>query len=420
MDPITLPMPAQERAGTQLSSAQEQWSAVSQIVAGTAHDLLNALQIIVTEAELLCEQESDPRQESVHTILDAGQHAAGMCRELLQLARVNMLDLAPLDPASVLDASRPLIERIARKAGVQCEFEAQPGLWSITVPPLQLKAALINLSVNARDAMPQGGRLRVAAQNVVTRGDLPPGRYVCLSVEDTGVGMAPEVRRRATEAFFTTKGPEHGTGLGLAMVQALAARAGGMVQIESQLGRGTCVRMLLPAARGSHKPPTAAGVDPLLDALHKRVRTPWMRAAVEAVRELYSGAELPRPAQLEAALAAYRARRLVLAVEVADAGGSRALRLLEMGDALLHLLEQIDITEPDGQGRELIQEIEGAYRRALSSARPSYEYARFRFGAGLGADLEAERLIFPASSDGRTLSHLFGLVMIPERVFEGE
>jgi CheY-like chemotaxis protein len=133
----------------------------------------------------------------------------------------------------------------------------------VLVDPSQLELGLLNLALNARDAMPDGGRLTIAAQRENHHGaGQPDGYYVRISVTDSGVGMAPETLKRATEPFFTTKGVGKGTGLGLSMVQGLVAQSGGTMQIDSQLGQGTSVRVWLPVAETDVPAPEGGVVDP--------------------------------------------------------------------------------------------------------------------------------------------------------------
>ena len=146
------------------------------------------------------------------------------------------------------------------------------------------------LAANARDALPNGGKVRIAARNVPEGAplplDVPAGCYVGFSVEDTGAGMAPAVLAKATEAFFTTKGRDRGTGLGLAMVKAFATEAGGALQIQSDPGHGTCVEILLPRAPARVQPLDARDARcALTEELKARMRSPWLREALQAWRD---------------------------------------------------------------------------------------------------------------------------------------
>jgi CheY-like chemotaxis protein len=152
---------------------------------------------------------------------------------------------------------------------VEIAFEPEDGLSPITVDPNQLELAVLNLALNARDAMPNGGRLTIAARRALppmpNLQNLPPGDYVCVSVTDTGVGMEEAILKRAAEPFFTTKGPSQGTGLGLSMVFGLAAQSGGLAQISSKLGVGTTVAIWFPVA-GAVSPDRPAVAAPLVSA----------------------------------------------------------------------------------------------------------------------------------------------------------
>ena len=154
---------------------------------------------------------------------------------------------------------------------VRVETVLTEGLWPALVDPTQIELMVLNLAINARDAMPGGGRLRIRTANVSRGGapqDLAPGDYVLLSVSDTGEGMSEEVLRRAVEPFFTTKEPGKGSGLGLSMVHGVATQSGGGLHIDSRLGRGTTVNVYLPRAR--HPSAAAREREPLAATVHER------------------------------------------------------------------------------------------------------------------------------------------------------
>ncbi|HVZ32560.1 MAG TPA: ATP-binding protein, partial [Polyangiaceae bacterium] len=265
-----------------------------------AHDIRNALTVILAEADMLAGSLSEPaQQDSIGSLTSAAQIVAAIAQELLVSARKpewrgngrqerppqaaipveqnavepavdppvaepSSLEASPIDvdTSELMNGCRKLIERMLAKSS-ECIFAAEPGLWPITVQPHRFEAALLNLVSNARDAMSAGGRVAIGARNVllelVPQGTavpqgLPPGQYVGFSVEDTGIGMPPDVLAKATEAFFTTKPKDRGTGLGLAMVHAFAIEAGGALHIQSEVGRGTRVEVLLPRTRARPQP----------------------------------------------------------------------------------------------------------------------------------------------------------------------
>jgi len=228
---------------------------VGQLAGGIAHDFNNILGVIMNYAEFAAEEigEDSRAWEDVEEIRRAAQRAATLTRQLLIFSRRDVVRPQVLDLGAVLAD----LDRLLRRAlGEHVELEARmpPGLWSVEADPGQLEQVLVNLAVNARDAMPGGGRLLIETANVELDadavplyGDIEPGRYVRLSVGDTGIGMDREVARHAFEPFFTTKPEGEGTGLGLATVYGIVREAGGAVQIYSEPGIGTTVKTYLPA-----------------------------------------------------------------------------------------------------------------------------------------------------------------------------
>jgi hypothetical protein len=299
-------------------------------------------------------------------------------------------------------------------------FAFDDELWPVTVQQQQLEAALLNLAANARDAMPHGGKVQVTARNVPMEAalplELPPGSYVGLAIEDTGTGMAPAVLAKATEAFFTTKGREQGTGLGLAMVKALAMEAGGALHIRSEPGRGTRAEILLPRAPEQAKTLDARDARCVLtEKLKASVRVPWLREAVQAWRDACGPRALPLPASVEAALIEHAECVLVLGVNAAVEPPE--LRLIRMGAELVDALRRSALGELELNGPEFFGNLESSYRLALRSRRPSYQFASFSFGHGSPAQLE--RLILPAAVDGETVSHLIAIVLMSRNIREG-
>ena len=325
-----------------------------------------------------------------------------------------------MDTLALMTSCQSLIQRLLRQS-VECVFSADNDLWPVAVQPEQLEAALLNLVANARDAMPAGGRARIATRNVpkgapLSHG-LPPGDYVCFSVEDTGLGMAPEVLAKATEAFFTTKPADRGTGLGLAMVDAFATEAGGALDIHSELGRGTKVDILLPRAPRRPRPLDAADQRySILERIRRRVRTPWLIDVLDAWSKVSGAGGLPRPESLESVLIDHSSCSLVLAVD--GAVEPFELRLVRLGQRLVELLERSAVQHMALNGPEVFGSLATTYRRALRSRCPNYQFARHCFGHG--SHTEIERLVLPAAVDDPTVSHLFGVVLITSDDTEGE
>jgi CheY-like chemotaxis protein len=204
--------------------------------------------------------------------IDAGlravRRAAALTHRLLAFSRRQTLDPMPTDAGRLV---RDMEELIRRTIGPSIELavSAEAGLWPALVDPPQLENALLNLCINARDAMPGGGRLQISATNrcldqqSAAESQLAPGDYLALAVTDSGSGMAPDVIARAFDPFFTTKPLGEGTGLGLSMVYGFARQSGGQIRIESQVGQGTTMRIYLPRYHGEAAEPrvhAAAGI----------------------------------------------------------------------------------------------------------------------------------------------------------------
>ena len=237
----------------QLRQAQR-LDSIGRLTGGVAHDFNNLLTVIVGNAELLTEQlAAQPRlAELAGMVVQAAERGAELTRHLLAFARKQPLQPRAVDANELVATMAPLLKRTL---GAHVEIVLAPGdgLWRALVDPAQLDNALLNLCVNARDAMPHGGTLTIATANrevtpleVQQHPGLQPGAYVVLSVSDTGTGIAPEHLRRVFEPFFTTKEQGKGIGLGLAMVYGFAKQSEGHVDISSQPGQGTTVKLFLP------------------------------------------------------------------------------------------------------------------------------------------------------------------------------
>jgi signal transduction histidine kinase len=413
----------------ELTQALRQVEAVSRRTAGAAHDIRNALTVILAEADILTHNLRDPDQiESARSVTSAAQIVASITQNLLIAARKSEWRPDPtserrnteVDSSELLARCQKLVRRMLNPT-IHCAFSAEPRLWPVAIQPEQLEAALLNLVANARDAMPGGGDLRISARNVA-RGAPPPcglpvGSYVGFAVEDTGLGMSPEVLARATEAFFTTKPREHGTGLGLAMVNAFATEAGGALHLSSQVGRGTRAEILLPRAPTQAQPLDAADARvAIVEKIRRRVRTPWLVDVLNAWGQVCSPGGLPRPARLEAVLLDHAECSLVLAVDLPIE--PIQLRLVRMGRDLVEWLERSALDAVPLNGPEMFGNLAATYRRALRSRCPTYQYARHDLGHGSRAQFE--RLVLPAAADDETVSHLFGVVVMSSNVTEGE
>jgi PAS domain S-box-containing protein len=244
-----------ERAELESQFRQAQkMEAVGRLAGGVAHDFNNLLTVIMGRSEFLRQQlpANDPLMRHVDIITQGAQRAANLTGQLLAFSRRQVLQPKVLDLNSVIGGMAEMLRRLIGENIVLVTLPA-PGLGHVMADPGQVEQILMNLAVNARDAMPSGGRLMLETSNVV--GDeayvrhhmgARPGAYVMLAVTDTGTGMSAETQARLFEPFFTTKGPGKGTGLGLATVYGIVKQSGGNIWVYSEPGRGTSFKVYLP------------------------------------------------------------------------------------------------------------------------------------------------------------------------------
>jgi signal transduction histidine kinase len=241
----------------------QKMEAIGNLTGGLAHDFNNLLGIIVGSLDLLAEEEtlSASGEELVAEATDAVLRGADLTRRLLAFARQQPLEPRRIDANELAAGMFKLLTRILGEQ-IRVELDLAAEVWPVVADPAQLEAALANLSTNARDAMPRGGRLGVVTGNrsldadyAALHPDVRPGDYVMIEVSDSGTGMAPEVLSRIFEPFFTTKEAGRGTGLGLAMVFGFIRQSGGHINVYSEVGHGTTFRLYLP--RGGEAPATA-------------------------------------------------------------------------------------------------------------------------------------------------------------------
>ena len=254
------------RTSEQLLQAQKM-EAVGQLTGGVAHDFNNILTIVLNNADAILEEDNLPPQiaKRAQRIAAAGQRASELTRQLLAFSRKQVLKPEVSDLNELVETTGRLLRRTLGEH-ITVQTIAAPNLWPVHVDRPQIETSLINLCLNARDAMPTGGRLTIETRNVALTWDyverqedeVAPGDYAMLSVSDSGAGMSPEILRRAFEPFFTTKEVGKGTGLGLSMVYGFIRQSNGHVEIASEIGRGTTVRMYFPrtslAAAGTAAP----------------------------------------------------------------------------------------------------------------------------------------------------------------------
>jgi two-component system cell cycle sensor histidine kinase/response regulator CckA len=223
------------------------------LAGGVAHDFNNLLSVVITDAHLLRDELSfdDPRRTNVERISVAAERAADLTRQLLQFSRKDIVRLEILNLNDVISEITDLLRRSLGET-IEMHFEFAPALWNIKSDRRHIQQVLLNLAVNARDAMGNGGSLTIRTANLTDidgksgRLELPPGRYVQLFVRDNGRGMSEEIKSRAFEPFFTTKPIGKGSGLGLSTVYGIVKKSQGFISLESREGEGTTFTITLP------------------------------------------------------------------------------------------------------------------------------------------------------------------------------
>ena len=248
------------RAEEQLRQAQKM-EAVGQLTGGIAHDFNNLLAGIVGSLDLMQTRIAQGRTENVEryakAAMSSAQRAAALTHRLLAFARRQPLDPKPVNANQLIASMEDLLRRTIGPLHA-LEIVTAGGLWTTLCDPNQLESAILNLAINARDAMPDGGKLTIETANAylddtyaAAQPDLRSGQYVAICITDTGTGMPPDVIERVFEPFFTTKPLGQGTGLGLSMVYGFAKQSEGHVRIYSEVGQGTTIRIYLPRYRGT-------------------------------------------------------------------------------------------------------------------------------------------------------------------------
>jgi PAS domain S-box-containing protein len=269
-----------KRTEAQFRQAQKM-EAIGQLTGGIAHDFNNLLTIILGNSEILADElKEDPqRRELAETVITAAERGASLTQLMLAFARRQPLEPQTFALNELVTQIGVLLQRTIGE-NIEIKLELTEPLWNVTTDPRQMETALLNLVLNARDAMPQGGRLTIETSNANLSEEyaahnigINPGRYVVLVLSDTGSGIPPEFLEQVFEPFFTTKEVGKGTGLGLSMVYGFVKQSGGNVKIYSEVGHGTTIRIYLPRAEVEAQPkipamrssePIVAGVESIL------------------------------------------------------------------------------------------------------------------------------------------------------------
>jgi len=287
---------AQLRSNEEALRQSQKMEAVGQLTGGIAHDFNNMLTGIIGSLELLRRRVSRGKLDDLDSLIDLGvtsaNRAAGLTHRLLAFSRRQSLDSKPVQINQLVTSMGELLQRSLNES-IALDMRLDTQLWTAEADPNQLESALLNLALNARDAMPSGGRLVVETCNrhldsvfTAAYGTLKPGDYVELSVSDTGCGIPESLLGRVFDPFFTTKPIGQGTGLGLSMIYGFARQSRGHVTLHSEVGKGTTVSLFLPRFVGEITPDVT--VDPALLPIANRGETVLIVEDDPAVRVLVS------------------------------------------------------------------------------------------------------------------------------------
>jgi PAS domain S-box-containing protein len=342
-----------KRAEQETASLQDQLrqsqkvEAIGQLAGGISHDFNNLMTIIQGNAHLslMDLQKGDPLRANIEEIRDAAKRAADLTRQLLAFSRKQILDMRVLDLNQVLHRLDKMLRRVIGE-DIELTMFLPESIWKVKADPGQIEQVIMNLSVNARDAMPEGGKLTIETANVELDEEyarkhiaVQPGRYVMLSVSDTGVGMTPEVREKIFEPFFTTKERGKGTGLGLSTVYGIVKQSGGNIWVYSEPGQGTTFKIYL-----------------------SQVDEPLEEQKEEAVGEVLQGHETILIVEDEDAVRKFAVRVLKKqGYKVLDApDGGKAFTLCEEFKEPIHLI-LTDVVMPGMSGRKLADRLKAIH-----------------------------------------------------------
>ncbi len=340
---ITLDITEHKKLEEQYLQAQK-LEAVGRLAGGVAHDFNNLLSAIIgfSEIALMQLKKDDPVREYIKTIYDAGEKAKVLIQQLMLFSRRQVQRPEILNLNDVISGLHKMLSRVIGE-DIILKIETDKALLPVKADRAQMEQVIMNLAVNARDAMPQGGTLIIETGNVeftesYSDGfiDLSPGRYVVLSVSDTGTGMTEEVKKHIFEPFFTTKGPGRGTGLGLATVYGIVKEHNGAIHVYSEIGKGTTFKIYLPVTEEQIK--ETKQISPSEE----------LPGGTEAVVIVEDSEEVRRFSSLALQEKGYRVRSF--------SNPAKALEYIKTTDEKIHLV-LTDLVMPEMSGRELSEKI---------------------------------------------------------------
>jgi len=338
-------MTERRKLEAQLQQSQKM-EAIGQLAGGVAHDFNNLLTVITGNTELLLTtlDPDDPNRDLLTYIRDASERAANLTRQLLAFSRKQVLAPRVLDLNDVVSNIEKMLRRLIGE-DIMLTSILRPNLHYIKVDPGQIEQVIINLALNARDAMPDGGRLTIETSTVEiseedceNRLDYKPGRYVAMMITDTGRGMAPEIKEHIFEPFFTTKPQGKGTGLGLATVFGIVKQSEGQIDVESEVGAGTRFRMLFPVTNE----PAAPGMADNTAA----------RNGTETILFVEDESSVRQVAKLILHKYGYKVLEAT--------NGKEAIKLVESNQETIHLVVT-DVVMPEMSGRHLAEHLRCRY-----------------------------------------------------------
>jgi two-component system cell cycle sensor histidine kinase/response regulator CckA len=352
IDDISAQMQAEtekQQLARQLEQSQRM-EALGRLAGGVAHDFNNMLTVILANGSMLAERLAGEQQLMVREIMSTAQLAARLTGQLLLFGRQRMMNPVPIDPASELKSAQNLLQRLVGR-DVDLVLDVPLHFGDILIDPTQFVQVVMNLVVNARDAMPSGGRLTIVGRAVSACDLLSQEGVQCLTfckgcmvleVTDTGVGISPESIPHLFEPFYTTKPAGKGTGLGLSVVYAIVKQSGGKVRVSStQLGKGTCFRVCVPFCAGDHTDMTTQLSAPGLDEGHN-----------EAILLVEDD---PATRRLFGIILSHNGYRVLTACD-----GMEGYQLLREHDGAIRLVVT-DVEMPRLNGREMIDRIHSRY-----------------------------------------------------------